>query len=133
MSSDSLTTSRAQLDKEGREHLEDIVVEMRKRVEANVEFQLTQEGLDNERADRDSLDEETRQLVEAIELEAVDDGERPSERRASELLASARTVLERAERVQERLDALDDGEIVLIDTEESDGRDGRPGSDGTTW
>ena len=125
MSSDSLTTSKAQLDKEEREHLEDIVAEMRERVEANVEFQLTQEGLDNEPADRDSLDEETRQLVEAIELEAVDDGERPSERRASELLASARTVLERAERVQERLDALDDGEIVLIDTGEYDGQDGR--------
>jgi len=72
MESDSLSQRKAQLDKEEREHLEDIVTEMRGRVEDNVEFQLTQKGLDDEPEDVDSLDEETQQLVEAIELEAVD-------------------------------------------------------------
>lgn len=71
MPSDSLSQRKAQLDKEEREHLEDVVTEMRERVEDNVEFQLTQKGLDDEPEDVDSLDE-TQQLVEAIELEAVD-------------------------------------------------------------
>ena len=72
MSGDSLSQRKAQLDKEERERLEDIVIEMRERVEDNVEFQLTQKGLDDEPEDVDSLDEDTQQLVEAIELEAVD-------------------------------------------------------------
>ncbi|AGB34139.1 hypothetical protein C488_15637 [Natrinema pellirubrum DSM 15624] len=72
MASDSLSQRKAQLDKEEREHLEDVVTEMRERVEDNVEFQLTQKGLDDEPEDVDSLDEDTQQLVEAIELEAVD-------------------------------------------------------------
>ncbi|WP_353635629.1 BREX-5 system adenine-specific DNA-methyltransferase PglX (plasmid) [Halobacterium sp. NMX12-1] len=72
MASDSLSQRKAQLDKEEREHLEDVVTEMRERVEDNVEFQLTQNGLDDEPEDVDSLDEDTQQLVEAIELEAVD-------------------------------------------------------------
>ncbi|WP_435065854.1 BREX-5 system adenine-specific DNA-methyltransferase PglX [Halobaculum sp. EA56] len=72
MASDSLSQRKAQLDKEEREHLEDVVTEMRERVEDNVEFQLTQKGLDDEPEDIDSLDEDTQQLVEAIELEAVD-------------------------------------------------------------
>ena len=72
MASDPLSQRKAQLDKEEREHLEDIVTEMRERVENNVEFQLTQKGLDDEPEDGDSLDEDTKQLVEAIELEAVD-------------------------------------------------------------
>ena len=72
MASDSLSQRKAQLDKEEREHLEDIVTEMRERVEDNVEFQLTQKGLDEEPEDVDSLDEDIQQLVEAIELEAVD-------------------------------------------------------------
>ncbi|MGB9963001.1 BREX-5 system adenine-specific DNA-methyltransferase PglX (plasmid) [Halobacterium sp. MBLA0001] len=72
MASDSLSQRKAQLDKEEREHLEDVVTEMRERVEDNVEFQLTQEGLNDEPEDVDSLDEDTQQLVEAIELEAVD-------------------------------------------------------------
>jgi len=72
MASDSLSQRKAQLDKEEREHLEDIVTEMRERVEDNVEFQLTQKGLDDEPEDVDPLDEDTQQLVEAIELEAVD-------------------------------------------------------------
>ncbi|WP_430506173.1 BREX-5 system adenine-specific DNA-methyltransferase PglX [Haloparvum sp. PAK95] len=72
MESDSLSQRKAQLDKEEREHLEDVVTEMRERVEDNVDFQLKQKGLDDEPEDIDSLDEDTQQLVEAIELEAVD-------------------------------------------------------------
>ena len=72
MASDSLSQRKAQLDKEEREHLEDIVTEMRERVEDNVEFHLTQKGLNDEPDDISSLDEDTQQLVEAIELEAVD-------------------------------------------------------------
>ena len=66
------TTQKAQLDKEQREHLEDIVTEMRDRVEDNVRFQLTQMGLDTEPGSTESLAEDTRQIVEAIEIEAVD-------------------------------------------------------------
>ena len=47
MESDSLSHHKAQLDKAEREHLEDIVAGMRDRVEDNVRFQLTQEGLDD--------------------------------------------------------------------------------------
>ena len=72
MASDSLSQRKAQLDKEEREHLEDVVTEMRERIEGNVEFQLAQNGLDDEPEDRGSLDEETQQLVGAIELEVVD-------------------------------------------------------------
>jgi hypothetical protein len=73
MESDSLSQRKAQLDKEEREHLEDVVTEMRERVEDNVEFQLTQKGLDDQPEGIDGLDEDTQQLVEAIELEALDD------------------------------------------------------------
>ena len=90
MSGDPLSQRTAQLDKAEREHLEAVVTDMRERVEDNVRFQLTQRGLDEEPAKRGSSDddagaradesalgdareEETRQLVEAIELEAVDD------------------------------------------------------------
>ena len=72
MESDSLSKQKTQLDKAEREHLEDVVAEMRDRVEDNVRFQLTQQGLDDEPDDTDALDEETSSLVEAIELEAVD-------------------------------------------------------------
>ncbi|AGN01218.1 hypothetical protein L593_06355 [Salinarchaeum sp. Harcht-Bsk1] len=72
MASDSLSHHKAQLDKEEREHLEDVVADMRERVEDNVRFQLTQHGLGDEPEDRSALDEEAEQLVEAIELEAVD-------------------------------------------------------------
>ena len=72
MEHDAPSQRKAQLDKEEREHLEDVVTEMRERVEDNVEFQLTQKDLDDEPEDVDSLDEDTQQLVEAIELEAVD-------------------------------------------------------------
>ena len=72
MSRDPLSQRKAQLDKAEREHLEDVVTEMRERVEDNVAFQLTQQGLDDEPEDRDALDDDTQQLVEAIELESVD-------------------------------------------------------------
>ncbi|ELZ40999.1 hypothetical protein C471_07445 [Halorubrum saccharovorum DSM 1137] len=72
MASDSLSQRTAQLDKAEREHLEDVVAEMRERVEDNVAFQLTRNGLDDEPDDRDALDEDTKRLVEAIRLEAVD-------------------------------------------------------------
>lgn len=72
MASDSLSQRKAQLDKEEREHLEDVVTEMRERVEDNVKFQLTQKGLDEAPANSDSLDEDIQKVVEAIELEAVD-------------------------------------------------------------
>jgi len=73
MEHDALSQRKAQLDKEEREHLEDVVTEMRERVEDNVEFQLTQDGLDDEPEDVGALDDETQQLVEAIKLEAPDD------------------------------------------------------------
>ncbi|WP_254538612.1 BREX-5 system adenine-specific DNA-methyltransferase PglX [Halomarina litorea] len=72
MDADSLSQRKAQLDKAEREHLEDVVEELRERVENNVSFQLTQKGLDDEPEDSEELDEETQQLVEAIDLEAVD-------------------------------------------------------------
>ncbi len=72
MATDFLSQQTAQLDKAEREHLETVVTEMRERVEDNVDFQLTQHGLDAEPEDVDSLDEDTRRLVETIELEAVD-------------------------------------------------------------
>jgi len=70
--SDTTAARKAQLDTEEREHLEAVVTEMRERVEDNVAFQLTQHGLDDEPEDSDALDEDIQQLVEAIELEAVD-------------------------------------------------------------
>jgi type I restriction-modification system DNA methylase subunit len=63
---------KAQLNKAEREQLEDVVTEMRKRIEDNIRFQLTQKGLDEEPTNRDSLAEATEQLVAAIEA-AVDD------------------------------------------------------------
>ena len=73
MSGNSTPKRKAQLDKAEREHLEDIVAEMRERVEDNVRFQLTQADLDTRPSDDETVDEETEQLIEAIELEAVDD------------------------------------------------------------
>jgi hypothetical protein len=68
----SLSQRTAQLDKAEREYLENVVTEMRERIEDNVEYQLRQQDLDEEPDESDSLDEDTQQLVEAIELEAVD-------------------------------------------------------------
>jgi len=72
MTDDSLSQRKAQLDKAEREHLEDVVEELRERVEDNVRYQLTQKGLDDEPGGPDTLDEDIEQLVEAIELEGVD-------------------------------------------------------------
>ncbi len=74
MSGNSLSQRKAQLDKQEREHLEDIVTKMRKRVENNVEFQLKQKGLDPKNENRDAVDEDTHNFVEAINLETVDGG-----------------------------------------------------------
>jgi hypothetical protein len=71
MNADSPSHRKAQLDKAEREHLEDVVKELRERVENNVRFQLAQKGLDNEPEDAEELDEGTQQLVKAIDLEAV--------------------------------------------------------------
>jgi type I restriction-modification system DNA methylase subunit len=73
MDGQSTQPRKAQLDKEEREHLEDIVTEMRDRVEANVRYQLEDEyDLDEKPDDDASLSEEQEDLVEAIELEAAD-------------------------------------------------------------
>ena len=65
---------KAQLDKEEREHLEDIVTEMRDRVEANVRYQLENEYNLNEKPDANgSLTEKQDDLIEAIELEIADE------------------------------------------------------------
>ncbi|AEH35615.1 BREX-5 system adenine-specific DNA-methyltransferase PglX [Halopiger xanaduensis] len=73
MDGQSTQPRKAQLDKEEREHLEDVVTEMRDRVEANVRYQLEDEyDLDEKPDDDASLSEEQEDLVEAIELEAVD-------------------------------------------------------------
>ena len=70
MERDSPSQRTAQLDTQEREHLEAVVTEMRERVEDNVRYRLTQAGLDEEPEDADSLAENDRKLVEAIELEA---------------------------------------------------------------
>jgi hypothetical protein len=70
MARDSPPRRTTQLDTAEREHLEGVVARMRERVEDNVTFQLAREGLDDEPTDRESLDERTARLVEAIELEA---------------------------------------------------------------
>ncbi len=92
MDGQSTRPRKAQLDKEEREHLEDVVTEMRDRVEANVRYQLEEEyeldekpdavgassdepSLADAREDDASLSEEQEALVEAIELEAVDGNE----------------------------------------------------------
>ncbi|PHQ38255.1 SAM-dependent methyltransferase, partial [Halorubrum persicum] len=73
MDGQSTQPRKAQLDKEEREHLEDVVTEMRDRVEANVRYQLEDEyNLDEKPDDDASLSEEQEDLVEAIELEAAD-------------------------------------------------------------
>jgi hypothetical protein len=45
----------------------------------------------------------------------VDADERPSEERVNELLSEAKKVLERIQSVNERLDGLEDGSIVLLE------------------
>ena len=75
MAGQSTEVRKAQLDKEEREHLEDVVTEMRDRVEANVRYQLEEYDLENRPDEDASLTEEQENLVEAIELEAVDGNE----------------------------------------------------------
>ncbi len=72
MESDSLSQRIAQLDKAEREQLEDVVEDLRDRVEDNVRFQLKQRRVDEEPEERDALDDDIEQLVDAIELEGVD-------------------------------------------------------------
>jgi len=69
MAEDSLSRRTAQLDKAEREHLEDVVEALRERAEANAAYQLRQHGLEDEPDDVDALDEDARELVEAIHLE----------------------------------------------------------------
>ena len=72
MDGNAAVPRKAQLDKEEREHLEDVVTEMRDRVEANVRYQLEAEGLDERPGEDASPSDEQAELVEAIELEGVD-------------------------------------------------------------
>jgi len=72
MEGNSAAPRKAQLDKEEREHLEDIVTEMRDRVEANVRYQLEEYDLEDRPDEDASLSDEEEDLVEVIELEAVD-------------------------------------------------------------
>jgi hypothetical protein len=72
MDEDSAAPRKAQLDKEEREHLENVVTEMRDRVEANVRYQLEEYDLEDRPDEDASLSDEKEDLVEAIELEAVD-------------------------------------------------------------
>ena len=75
MAGESTQLRKAQLDKEEREHLEDVVTKMRERVEANVRYQLEEYNLETRPNEDASLTEEREDLVEAIELEAVDGNE----------------------------------------------------------
>ncbi|WP_248896817.1 BREX-5 system adenine-specific DNA-methyltransferase PglX [Haloplanus halobius] len=68
----SSSPRKVQLGESEREHLEDVVTEMRERVEANVTYQLSQLGLDDEPAELSAVDDDAQQVVDAIELEAVD-------------------------------------------------------------
>ncbi len=70
MAGNSLSRQKAQLDKAEREHLEDVVEDLRERAEANVAYQLRQRGLEDEPEDVERLGQEERDLVEAIELES---------------------------------------------------------------
>jgi len=83
MDGDALTGRTAQLDTAEREHLENIVDDLRARVEDNVRYQLTQLGLDDDPENADTGEQRspsthshahgnTQQLVDAIELEAGD-------------------------------------------------------------
>ncbi len=72
MEKDPLSKRKAQLDKAEREHLEGVVEDLRERVEDNVRFQLKQKGLDEEPANVEALEDDTQELIEAIEFESVD-------------------------------------------------------------
>ena len=75
---------------------------------------------DGEWAELRSLAEELRRelpnaavtddVISALETEG-----KPSEERVDELLSESRTVLERAREIKARLDALEDGSVVLLE------------------
>lgn len=79
MEGDSTVPRKAQLDKAEREHLEDIVTEMRDRVEANVRYQLEEHDLETRPDEDASHSEEVADLVTAIDLESADDDDDWSE------------------------------------------------------
>lgn len=68
--SDESHSRTAQLDKADREHLEDVVTDMRERIESNVRYQLEGHGLDSE--PEAEVDDERAEVVEAIERERVE-------------------------------------------------------------
>jgi len=73
MTDDSLSQRKAQLDKAEREHLEDVVEELRESASRTTsDINSRRKGLDDEPEGPDTLDEDIEQLVEAIELEGVD-------------------------------------------------------------
>ena len=76
MSGQSSLETKAQLDKSEREHLEDVVAELRKTVEADIEYQLEHSYELNDEDGGDSLvgdEAETRErLVKAVEREDGD-------------------------------------------------------------
>lgn len=71
------------------------------------QLQVVAEDLRQELPNADITDEVT---------DAVDADDRPRESRAAELLDEAETVLERIRTVREQMDKLEDGSIVLIDS-----------------
>ncbi|RAW45788.1 BREX-5 system adenine-specific DNA-methyltransferase PglX [Halorubrum sp. 48-1-W] len=73
MAGESPSRRTAQLDKPDRERLEDVVEDLRERAEANVAYQLRQRGLETEPEDADAFDEDDRKIVEAIELERLEE------------------------------------------------------------
>ena len=79
MEGDSTVPRKAQLDKAEREHLEDVVTEMRDRVEANVRYQLEERDLETRPDDDAPHSEEVADLVTAIDLESADDDDDWSE------------------------------------------------------
>jgi len=74
--------------------------------DAWAELQMVAEELRQELPNADVTDDVTA---------AVDADERPSEERVNELLSEAKKVLERIQSVNERLDGLEDGSIVLLE------------------
>ncbi|MFC6720717.1 BREX-5 system adenine-specific DNA-methyltransferase PglX [Halobacteriaceae archaeon SHR40] len=75
MFQDSNQFQNVQLDNEERTLLEETVTRMRDRVEANVRYQLEEYNLEERPDENTSLNEEEEDLVEAIELEAIDGNE----------------------------------------------------------
>ncbi|MFB6202291.1 MAG: hypothetical protein ABEI98_09795 [Halorhabdus sp.] len=76
--------------------------------DAWAELQSVAEELRHDLPNADVTDEVT---------DVVDSDERPSEERVNELLSESKTVLDRIREVQERLDTLESGSVVLIEEE----------------